>query len=84
MSDDPKKIGRPDRARLSRQEVYEWTYELHKLHREFPLASRDQVLDALDTAWSQYAQAPVREKIEVFARGLLSEWVAGRAQSPRT
>ena len=72
--DNQNKVGRPDRLRLSRQEVYEWSYELHKLHGEFPQASREQVLDALDTAWTQHAQAPMREKIEAFARGLLKEW----------
>lgn len=81
MSDDPTQIGRPDRERLSRQEVHEWSYELHKLHREFPRATRDEILDALDTAWSQYSQGPMRDKIEAFAAGLLTEWRATRDRS---
>lgn len=78
MSDNKQKVGAPDRNRLSRLEEYEWSYEVLKLHREFPRATREQVLDALDTAYEQNASAPMRERIEEFARGLLKEWL-GRA-----
>lgn len=74
MSDNKHHTGGPDRARLSKLENYEWAYEVLKLHREFPAASRDQVLDALDTAYEQNAKAPLRDRIEEFARGLLTEW----------
>ncbi|MDB6127872.1 MAG: hypothetical protein JWM35_1768 [Verrucomicrobia bacterium] len=83
MSDDPRQMGKPDRLRLSRHEIYEWTYELHKLHREFPKASREQILDALETAWEQNSKAPMRDKIESFARGLLNEWSTGGRMSAR-
>jgi hypothetical protein len=76
MADDKTKVSAPDRARLSRLEDYEWAYELLKLHREFPHATRSQVLDALDTAYEQHAAAPMRARIEDFARGLLREWRA--------
>jgi hypothetical protein len=78
MSDNKSKVSAPDRARLSKLEDYEWSYEVLKLHREHPRATRDQVLDALDTAYEQNASAPMRERIEEFARGLLKEWL-GRA-----
>jgi hypothetical protein len=76
MADDKQKVSRPDRIRLSKLEEYEWAYELMKLQREFPQATRDQVLDALDTAYEQNARAPLRDRIEDFARGLLKEWLA--------
>jgi hypothetical protein len=76
MADDKTNVSAPDRARLSRLEDYEWAYELLKLHREFPRATRDQVLDALDTAYEQNASAPLRDRIEDFARGLLRGWLA--------
>ena len=76
MADDRTQARAPDRDRLSKLEDYEWAYELLKLHREFPRATRDQVLDALDTAYEQNAPAPMRERIEDFARGLLEEWLA--------
>jgi len=76
MADDKTKAGAPDRDRLSKLEDYEWAYELLKLHREFPRATRHQVLDALDTAYEQNASAPMRDRIEDFARGLLREWLA--------
>jgi hypothetical protein len=76
MSDDKTNVSAPDRARLSRLEDYEWSYETLKLHREFPRATRDQVLDALDTAYEQHSAAPMRDRIEEFARGLLQEWLA--------
>ncbi|HEY8994161.1 MAG TPA: hypothetical protein VIM71_05850 [Lacunisphaera sp.] len=76
MADDKTKVSMPDRARLSKLEDYEWAYELLKLHREFPRATRDQVLDALDTAYEQNASAPVRDRIEDFARSLLNKWLA--------
>jgi hypothetical protein len=81
MADDKKKVSAPDRARLSKLEDYEWAYELLKLHREFPHASRDQVLDALDTAYEQNARAPMRDRIEHFARGLLKEWDSEKAET---
>jgi len=64
-----------DRARLSKLQKHEWAHELKKLRQEFPRASRDRVLDALDTAYEQYARAPMRERIEEFARSLLREWL---------
>jgi hypothetical protein len=76
MGDDKTKVSMPDRDRLSKLEDYEWAYELLKLHREFPRATRDQVLDALDTAYEQNADAPMRDRIEDFARGVLKEWLA--------
>jgi hypothetical protein len=76
MADNKSKVTAPDRARLSKLEDYEWSYEVLKLHREFPRASRDQVLDALDTAYEQNAAAPMRNRIEEFARGVLKEWLA--------
>jgi hypothetical protein len=76
MADDKTKVSMPDRDRLSKLEDYEWAYELLKLHREFPRATRDQVLDALDTAYEQNAGAPMRDRIEDFARGVLKEWLA--------
>jgi hypothetical protein len=76
MADDKTQVSGPDRARLSKLEDYEWAYELLKLHREFPRATREQVLDALDTAYEQNAHAPMRDRIEDFARGLLKEWLA--------
>ena len=76
MADDKQNATAPDRARLSRLEDYEWAYELLKLHREFPRATRDQVLDALDTAYEQNASAPMRDRIEELARGLLRQWLA--------
>ena len=76
MADDKTKVSAPDRARLSKLENYEWAYELLKLHREFPRATCEQVLDALDTAYEQNARAPMRARIEDFARGLLKEWPA--------
>jgi hypothetical protein len=76
MADNKTITGRPDRARLSKLEDYEWAYELLKLHREFPRATREQVLDALDTAYEQNVHAPMRGAIEDFARGLLKEWLA--------
>jgi len=76
MADDKASVSMPDRARLSKLEDYEWAYELLKLHREFPRATREQVLDALDTAYEQNAHALMRDRIEDFARGLLKEWLA--------
>jgi hypothetical protein len=76
MPDSKSKVSAPDRARLSKLQDYEWSYEVLKLHREFPRATRDQVLDALDTAYEQHAAAPMRDRIEEFARGLLREWLA--------
>ena len=76
MADNKTLAGGPDRDRLSKLEDYEWAYETLKLHREFPRASRDQVLDALDTAYEQKARAPMRDRIEDFARGLLKEWLS--------
>jgi hypothetical protein len=76
MADDKTNVSMPDRARLSKLEDYEWAYEVLKLHRAFPRATRDQVLDALDTAYEQNAHAPMRDQIEDFAQGLLREWLA--------
>jgi hypothetical protein len=76
MADDKTQAGAPDRARLSKLENYEWAYEVLKLHREFSRATRAQVLDALDTAYEQNVSAPMRDRIEEFARGLLKEWLA--------
>jgi hypothetical protein len=76
MADDKTQASAPDRDRLSKLEDYEWAYELLKLHREYPRATRSQVLDALDTAYEQHASAPMRDRIEDFARGLLREWLA--------
>ncbi len=76
MADDKGKVSTPDRARLSKLEDYEWSYEVLKLHREFPRATREQVLDALETAYEQNVRAPMRDRIEDFARGLLKEWLA--------
>ena len=75
MADDRTQTTGPDRDRLSKLEDYEWAYEVLKLHREFPRATREQVLDALDTAYEQHASAPLRDRIEDFARGLLQEWL---------
>jgi hypothetical protein len=78
MADDKTKTSKPDRARLAKLEDYEWAYELLKLHREFPRATRAQVLDALDTAYEQNARAPMRDRIEDFARGVLREWAGDK------
>lgn len=75
MADDRSKVSAPDRLRLSKLEDYEWAYEVLKLHRAYPRATRDQVLDALDTAYEQNAHAPMRDRIEHFAGGLLQEWL---------
>ena len=79
MADDKNNVSGPDRARLSKLEDYEWAYEVLKLHREFAAATRDQILDALDNAYEQNVHAPMRDRIEDFARGLLKEWLARTA-----
>ena len=62
-------------APLATIEAYEWAHELVKLHWEFPRATRDQVLKALDTAYKQNARAPMEDQIERFARSLLRTWL---------
>ncbi len=69
-------IARPDEARLSTLEAYEWAHELVKLHSEFPRATRNQVVAALGMAYEQYARAPMADRIEAFARSLLRTWLA--------
>lgn len=72
--DDKSKVGRPDRARLSHEEKYEWRYEVTKLLKEYPESCYNQINHMLQIAWDYHQKTDKSEdraKIEFTVRGYL-------------
>lgn len=68
MSDDKKKIGKPDRNLISFKQKYEFDYAVSQLQKKFPDETKQEVKDALIKAAKKIEPSEGREKIMKEAR----------------
>lgn len=68
MSDNKKKIGRPDRNLISFKEKYEVDYALKQLQKQFPEETKKDIREALFDAAKKISPSEGREKIMREAR----------------
>lgn len=68
MSDDKKKIGKPDRNLISFKEKYEVSYAVKQLQKQFPDETKQEVKNALIEAAKKVEPSEGREKIMKEAR----------------
>ncbi|MFA5029613.1 MAG: DUF3606 domain-containing protein [Patescibacteria group bacterium] len=68
MSDNKKKIGKPDRNLISFKQNYEFDYAVRQLKKQFPDETKQDVKDALIKAAKKVEPSEGREKIMKEAR----------------
>jgi hypothetical protein len=68
MSDDRKKIGKPDRNLISFKEKYEFNYAVTQLQNQFPNETKQGVREALTDAAKAVSPSEGRERIMRYAR----------------
>lgn len=68
MSDNKKKIGKPDRNLISFKQKYEINYAVKQLQKQFPSETKKEVKDALVKAEKKIEPSEGREKIMKEAR----------------
>lgn len=68
MSDNKKKIGKPDRNLISFKQKYEFDYAVRQLQKQFPEETKKEVKEALIEAAKKIEPSEGREKIMRQAR----------------
>lgn len=68
MSDNKKKIGKPDRNLISFKQNYEVDYAIKQLQKQFPDETKKEVKEALFKAAKKVEPSEGREKIMKEAR----------------
>ena len=73
MSDNKKKIGKPDRNLISFKQKYEINYAVKQLQKQFPNEAKKEVKEALIKAAKKIEPSEGREKIMKEARKNLKD-----------